>query len=184
MTLLIAARSLQGIGGGLVIAVALASVGLAYPEKLRPTAFAANSMVWGTLGLGGPVLAGALLELSGWRLIFVVQLPITALALAMGWKRLPDAVDNSDEKKLNFDLTGITLLSICIIASLIAVSELTKSPIPSAILLWQLVSLFIFTGVTQEKERPCFATTSYNKVPIKSNPCRICACLNYRTSNR
>ena len=33
MTLLIAARSLQGIGGGLVIAVALASVGLAYPEK-------------------------------------------------------------------------------------------------------------------------------------------------------
>ena len=64
MTLLVAARSLQGIGGGLVIAVALASVGLAYPENLRPTAFAANSMVWGTLGLGGPVLAGCLLYTS------------------------------------------------------------------------------------------------------------------------
>ena len=67
-----------------MIAVALASVGLAYPEKLRPTAFAANSMVWGTLGLGGPVLAGALLELSGWRLIFVVQLPINRACTRYG----------------------------------------------------------------------------------------------------
>ncbi len=140
MSLLIAARSLQGIGGGLVIAVALASVGLAYPDDLRPTAFAANSMVWGTLGLGGPVLAGALLELSGWRLIFAVQLPITAIALGMGWRRLPDVVDNQKDKKLNFDISGITLLSICIIASLIAVSEFTESPFLAGI-------LFLSTGL-------------------------------------
>lgn len=140
MTLLIAARSLQGIGGGLLIAVALASVGLAYPENLRPTAFAANSMVWGTLGLGGPVIAGALLELSGWRLIFVVQLPITAIAIGMGWRRLPDVVNKEEGKGLNFDLRGISLLSICIIASLVAVSELTKSPILAVI-------LFVTTGL-------------------------------------
>ena len=167
MTLLIAARSLQGIGGGLVIAVALASVGLAYPEKLRPTAFAANSMVWGTLGLGGPVLAGALLELSGWRLIFVVQLPITALALAMGWKRLPDAVDNNDKKKLNFDLTGITLLSICIIASLIAVSELTKSPIPSAILLMATgFFIYIYWRHSGQKNDPVLLQRHITKFPL------------------
>ena len=167
MTLLIAARSLQGIGGGLVIAVALASVGLAYPEKLRPTAFAANSMVWGTLGLGGPVLAGALLELSGWRLIFVVQLPITALALAMGWKRLPDAVDNNDKKKLNFDLTGITLLSICIIASLIAVSELTKSPIPSAILFMATgFFIYIYWRHSGQKNDPVLLQRHITKFPL------------------
>ena len=143
MELLIAARSLQGIGGGLVIAVALASVGLAYPDSLRPTAFAANSMVWGALGLGGPVLAGALLELGGWRLIFVVQLPITATALGMGWRRLPDAVDQRKDKRLNFDITGITLLSVCVIASLIAVSELTKSPIPAGIL-FLITGLFVY----------------------------------------
>ena len=150
-----------------MIAVALASVGLAYPEKLRPTAFAANSMVWGTLGLGGPVLAGALLELSGWRLIFVVQLPITALALAMGWKRLPDAVDNSDEKKLNFDLTGITLLSICIIASLIAVSELTKSPIPSAILFMATgFFIYIYWRHSGQKNDPVLLQRHITKFPL------------------
>ena len=137
----------------------------------------------GNSGLGGPVLAGALLELSGWRLIFVVQLPITALALAMGWKRLPDAVDNK-EKKLNFDLTGITLLSICIIASLIAVSELTKSPIPSAILFMTTGFFIYFTGVTRGKKRSSFASTPHNKVSTELNPCRICTCVDYRTSNR
>ena len=151
MTLLIAARSLQGIGGGLLIAVALASVGLAYPENLRPTAFAANSMVWGTLGLGGPVIAGALLELSGWRLIFVVQLPITAIAIGMGWRRLPDVVNKEEGKGLNFDLRGISLLSICIIASLVAVSELTKSPILAVILFVTTGSLRISTGITRDK---------------------------------
>ena len=45
MPLLVVARALQGIGGGLVIAVALAAVGLAYPGRLRARAFAANSMV-------------------------------------------------------------------------------------------------------------------------------------------
>ena len=78
MALLVAARALQGIGGGLVISVALAAVGLAYPNRLRPRAFAANSMVWGVMGFGGPVITAGLLAVAGWRMIFVVQLPITA----------------------------------------------------------------------------------------------------------
>ena len=49
MESLVAARALQGIGGGLVISVALTAVGLAYPQRLRARAFAANSMVWGRL---------------------------------------------------------------------------------------------------------------------------------------
>ena len=81
---LVAARALQGIGGGLVISVALTAVGLAYPQRLRARAFAANSMVWGTLGFGGPVITAGLLAVAGWRMIFVVQLPITALGSRSG----------------------------------------------------------------------------------------------------
>ena len=126
LPVLIALRAMQGIGGGLVIAVALASVGLAYSDTLRPKAFAANSMVWGTLGLGGPVLAGALLAFGGWRSIFLVQLPITALALFMGWNRLPKIANHQIVQKIEFDYKGISLLSICITASLIGVAQLTN----------------------------------------------------------
>lgn len=120
MPLLIAARVLQGLGGGLVMAVAIASVGLAYPHRLRPRAFAANSMVWGVMGFGGPAVAGALLTLGDWRLIFVVQLPITALALAMGWRTLPSTRDRA--ARISMDWWGTALLSVLTVSSLVGVS--------------------------------------------------------------
>ena len=121
MPLLVLARALQGIGGGLVISVAMSAVGLAYPERLRPRAFAANSMVWGTMGFGGPVVTAALLAVGSWRLIFVVQLPITALALAAGWRSLPSTRDRPS--RIRTDVRGIALVSVLVAASLVAVSS-------------------------------------------------------------
>ncbi len=135
LPVLIALRAMQGIGGGLVIAVALASVGLAYPDPLRPQAFATNSMVWGTMGLGGPVLAGALLGLGGWRLVFLIQLPITALALGMGWNALPDVKQQRPIRTMTFDTKGIGILSIAITTSLIAVTKISSQFLVALVLL-------------------------------------------------
>ena len=121
MLLLIVARVAQGLGGGLVIAVALAAVGLAYPHHLRPRAFAANSIVWGTMGFGGPALAGALLAVGSWRLIFVVQLPLTALALAIGWRSLPSTRDRP--ARIRTDWPGVGLLTSLTLFSLLAVGQ-------------------------------------------------------------
>ena len=122
MVLLVVARALQGIGGGLVISVALAAVGLAYPKRLRPRAFAANSMVWGVMGFGGPVVAAGLLAVAGWRMIFVVQLPITALALAAGWRTLPSTRERP--QRITMDVRGIALIAGLVSASLVAVSQI------------------------------------------------------------
>jgi MFS family permease len=122
MPLLVAARALQGIGGGLVISVAMSSVGLAYPGRLRPRAFAANSMVWGVMGFGGPVITAGLLALAGWRMIFVIQLPITALALAAGWRTLPSTRDAP--QRISFDARGIALATVLVAGSLVAVSQI------------------------------------------------------------
>lgn len=121
MPLLVLARALQGIGGGLVISVALAAVGLAYPNRLRPRAFAANSMVWGVMGFGGPVITAGLLAIAGWRMIFVIQLPITALALAAGWRTLPST--RAKPQRIVMDTTGIALIAALVAASLFAVSQ-------------------------------------------------------------
>lgn len=118
MVVLVLARVLQGLGGGLVMAVAIAAVGLAYPHELRPRAFAANSMVWGVMGFGGPAIAGALLTVGDWRLIFVVQLPITALALAMGWRTLPSTRPHA----IRTDWMGVALLTVLTLSSLIGLS--------------------------------------------------------------
>jgi MFS family permease len=113
------------------MAVAIASVGLAYPHHLRPRAFAANSMVWGVMGFGGPAVAGALLTIGDWRLIFLVQLPITALALAMGWRTLPSTRDRP--ARISMDWWGTALLSVLTISSLVGVSAVGSR--------WWLVAL-------------------------------------------
>lgn len=122
MPLLVAARVLQGAGGGLVIAVALAAVGLAYPADLRPRAFAANSMVWGTLGFGGPVLVALLLAVGSWRWVFLAQVPLAAVALAMGWNALPSTRERPE--RIRLDWTGTGLIAVVVVASLLGVSQL------------------------------------------------------------
>lgn len=122
MPMLVAARALQGIGGGLVISVALAAVGLAYPNRLRPRAFAAISMVWGVMGFGGPLITAGLLAFAGWRMIFIVQLPITALAMAAGWRTLPSTRDKP--QRIVMDVRGIALVTALVAASLLAVSQI------------------------------------------------------------
>ena len=121
MELLIVARVLQGLGGGLVISVGLASVAVAYPAALRPRALAANSVVWGLMGFGGPAIVGALLSVADWRWVFGVQVPLTALALVFGWNRLPST--RSRPVRIVTDWFGLGVLAV-FSAALIATASL------------------------------------------------------------
>lgn len=121
MPLLVLTRTLQGLGGGLVFAVAIATIGLSFPHKLRPRAFAAQSVVFGAMGLGGPALAGIMLALGGWRVVFVIQLPLTMIALALGWVTLPTTRERP--ARIRIDWRGTGLLTLVIGCSLAAVSQ-------------------------------------------------------------
>lgn len=122
MPILLLARVAQGLGGGLVIAVVLAAIGLAYPHALRPRAYAANSAIWGLMGFGGPAIAAAFLAISGWRLIFVAQLPLTALALVMGWNALPST--RKRPQRVSVDGRGVLLLTGATFVSLIGLAQI------------------------------------------------------------
>ncbi|MDH5421129.1 MAG: MFS transporter, partial [Acidimicrobiia bacterium] len=82
MPLLIAARAVQGTGGGGIIAVGLAGVNLLFPKHLVGRAFAANSTVWGVMGVAGPALAAFLLSFASWHWIFFVNVPFGLISLA------------------------------------------------------------------------------------------------------
>ena len=90
--LFLAGRFLQGIGVGAVMSMAYAMIGLAYPEHLRARMFALLSSAWTIPSLVGPVLTGTLAEVSSWRLVFLIMLPVVALAAVLtlpGLFRLP-----------------------------------------------------------------------------------------------
>ena len=78
--LLIAARALQGIGGAIMFATTIALINTSYQGRDRGTAFGVWGAVVGASAALGPILGGALTELS-WRWIFFVNLPVCVLAV-------------------------------------------------------------------------------------------------------
>jgi MFS family permease len=133
MPVLVALRLLQGAGGGLVIAVGLAAVGLVYPSRLVSRAYAANSTVWGVMGVAGPALAAFLLTALDWRWIFGVNLPLGLVSLVAGWRVLPGAAGVTGRSERRLDLGGALLVSAFTLASLVAVDELGTASIPWAV---------------------------------------------------
>ena len=110
--LLVAARVVQAAGGALLMPASLGlALAAARPEK-RAGTIRAWSAVGGVAGALGPVVGGALVEVS-WRWVFLVNLPVAALVLAVGPRVLPrlGAVPDDGERP---DVAGAAVLTLAI----------------------------------------------------------------------
>lgn len=74
MDWLVAGRLLQGCGSGLLGVALYAGMGRLVPPALHPRLFSLFATAWVVPGLVGPALAVALVELLGWRSVFLVAL--------------------------------------------------------------------------------------------------------------
>ncbi|WP_395295992.1 MFS transporter [Kitasatospora hibisci] len=83
MWVFVAGRAVQGLGGGLVIVALYVVVGRAYPERLRPSVFAAFSAAWVLPSIVGPVVSGAVTQHLGWRWVFLAVPVLILLPLAV-----------------------------------------------------------------------------------------------------
>ncbi|MEU4033145.1 MFS transporter [Streptomyces collinus] len=81
MGALIAFRVVQGLGGGALQGTVQTLAADLYPLKERPRIQARLSTVWAVSAVAGPGLGGVLAGYAGWRWIFLVNLPIGAVAL-------------------------------------------------------------------------------------------------------
>ena len=78
---LIAFRAVQGLGGGGLFALALATMGDVVPPRERGRYGGYFGAVFGTSSVLGPVLGGFFTDGPGWRWIFYVNIPIGIVAL-------------------------------------------------------------------------------------------------------
>lgn len=88
MPMLIAARFIQGIGGGAIPPIAYVAIGRSLPESLRPRMFATLSTAWILPGVLGPGAAGIVVEVLNWRWIFVGLLPMLVVSGALAYRGL------------------------------------------------------------------------------------------------
>jgi len=113
---LIAARVLQGAGAALMFPQTLTGIQLAFTGPARVRAIGLYAIALSAGAVSGQLLGGALISAdllgSGWRAIFLVNVPIGLVALVAGARRLP-ADDHRASRRI--DLRGVAALSVAVL---------------------------------------------------------------------
>jgi EmrB/QacA subfamily drug resistance transporter len=103
---LVAFRVLQGIGGGLITPIGSAMLFRAFPLSERSTATVGVLSVAVVAPAIGPILGGVIVDNISWRWIFLVNVPVgvVAVALALAWLR-----EETQDRPGRFDAAGFVL---------------------------------------------------------------------------
>jgi MFS transporter, DHA2 family, multidrug resistance protein len=117
---LIAIRAAMGVGGALIMPATLSVISNIFPREERGKAIG----IWAgmaSVGIGlGPLLGGLLLEYFDWTSVFLVNVPVAAIALAAGIWLVPDS---RDPKPGAFDVPGAVLSVAALVALVYGVIE-------------------------------------------------------------
>jgi len=114
---LIAFRALQGVGAGGLIPLSQAAVADLFSPRERGRYQGYIGAMWATAAVAGPLAGGTLTDSVSWRWIFLINLPLGILALAVVVKtmRLP-----FKPREHTIDYLGAALLSVGVTGALLA----------------------------------------------------------------
>jgi MFS transporter, DHA2 family, multidrug resistance protein len=117
---LIAARTVLGLGAAFLVPLSMSVVTVLFTDEERPRAFgiwaAANFLAFPL----GPILGGLFLEHFWWGSVFLINVPVVALALVAAAFLLPES---RSERKPKVDVAGILLSSVGLTGVIYAVIE-------------------------------------------------------------
>lgn len=120
LELLVASRVVQGLGGGALAPVGMAMIYELFPADRRGTALG----IWGVAAMAapafGPVVGGYLVTNVSWHWLFLINVPIGAVAILAAVRLLRDT---GYKEERSFDGVGFGLISVGLIALLLAFSN-------------------------------------------------------------
>jgi EmrB/QacA subfamily drug resistance transporter len=147
-TSLIGFRILQGFAAGLIIpliqTLAVRAAGGHPSSRLMAT-------VSLPLALGpilGPVIGGVILNWLSWRWLFLVNVPVIAVGLALAWRFLPADRPGPDAVRPRLDVVGFALLAPALATILLGLSNLSEDGAIDhiGVLVWLLVGIALLAG--------------------------------------
>ncbi len=120
MPSLIAFRAVQGIGAGAILPITVTIVGDIYTieERARTQGYIAS--VWAIAAVAGPALGGVFAMWDFWRGIFLINIPLCALAM---WLLARDYHERLERTKHRIDFAGAVLLTLALTLLLLGVLE-------------------------------------------------------------
>jgi EmrB/QacA subfamily drug resistance transporter len=122
---IIASRLVQGFGAGIYTPAITSYIQLLFNGKKRSQAFSIFGAIIGLSTALGPLIGGLLVQAGGphwgWRLVFLVNVPIGVVLVPLAFKMLPR--DSGAAKRHDLDPVGIGLLSAGLLLLLIPLVE-------------------------------------------------------------
>jgi EmrB/QacA subfamily drug resistance transporter len=118
-TMLNVARGVQGLGGAMMFATALALIAQEFPPRERGTAIGLWGATTGFAVAVGPLVGGVITEHLGWEWIFFVNVPVGLLTAAMTLARVPEGERDTSAR---IDWIGLVTFSgalFCLVLALI-----------------------------------------------------------------
>ena len=112
MELLIVGRLLQGLAGSLLVPGSLAIITNTFEGAARARAFGLWAAVTAALGTMGPPIGGIIVELVGWRALFLLNVPLLLGAAWLTWQYMLESRDESASG--NFDWLGAIVAAVAI----------------------------------------------------------------------
>ncbi|MCT9087864.1 MFS transporter [Streptomyces sp. ASQP_92] len=170
VTFVIAFRVLQGLFGALLMPAALGLLRATFPAEKLNMAIGIWGMVIGASTAGGPILGGVLVEHVSWQSVFFINVPVGAIALALGLLILRD--HRAENAPRSFDILGIVLLSVamfCMIWALIKGSEYGWASEKTLAFIAVAVISFVLFAVWETRVRePLIPLGLFRSVPLSA----------------
>lgn len=142
---LVAGRILQGFAAAIMAPQALASINAIFPDHEKSKALSFYALTFGVASMVGLFLGGALIALDilglGWRAIFLINLPVIAVAAPSAFIMLRET---RSERPSKLDLGGALLIAIALSALIAPLIEGREQGWPIWLILMLATSLPFF----------------------------------------
>ena len=144
MEALIVFRAIQGLGGGAIYALSFIVVGILFPANQRAKMQGIISGIWGVASILGPLAGGIIVENWNWRWAFFVNLPVTALAVALIVVGLKETAGQRQTHKLDISGTILLLSALMFVFYALSHSAHARQPINFELAGMIAAALFLF----------------------------------------
>ena len=142
--ILIAARAIQGVAAALLVPGSLAIISASFHPDDRGRAIGAWSGLGGVATAAGPFLGGYLIDSVSWRLVFFINLPLVAVALAICIRHVPETRDMDAPSRI--DTPGAVLLATGLAGVVYALIEGPSKHWPTAAVLLGVLGVAALIG--------------------------------------
>ncbi|EAM5618427.1 MFS transporter [Salmonella enterica] len=107
LQMLTLARIAQGFGGAALMSVNTALIRLIYPQRHLGRGMGINSFIVAVSSAAGPTIAAAILSISSWKWLFLINVPLGIIALILAIRFLPANI--AHDTKPHFDLPSAVM---------------------------------------------------------------------------